>query len=244
MKKSPLLWGILATAVYLLGLLTFLYSLGIYPEDGLSWNEIGDFFAGAFAPLAFVWLVVAVILQRAELEAQRKTLEQQMEELKLNREELILNREMLKEQAEELRLQSSALKRQVEVLDQNSLVTEITARLERVLHDTRSELGKYRWRRGNSHASAFDSHGTAITLHLQYDRFSEACEQAVKIANDISKQNCDLRGEVGSIINELNSIEDVISESKHLKSAFTNFPISELVSELRNLSNSKSEDKS
>lgn len=38
-------------------------------------NEVGDFFAGAFAPLAFLWLLVAVLLQRSELSEQRKELE-------------------------------------------------------------------------------------------------------------------------------------------------------------------------
>ncbi|MEQ8326523.1 MAG: hypothetical protein RLO08_13185 [Parvibaculaceae bacterium] len=37
-------------------------------------NEIGDFLAGVFAPLAFLWLIAAVFLQREELSAQRKEL--------------------------------------------------------------------------------------------------------------------------------------------------------------------------
>jgi len=37
-------------------------------------NEIGDFLAGAFSPLAFLWLFAAVVLQRNELSAQRKEL--------------------------------------------------------------------------------------------------------------------------------------------------------------------------
>lgn len=30
----------------------------------LPLNELGDFFAGAFAPLAFIWLAVAVFIQK------------------------------------------------------------------------------------------------------------------------------------------------------------------------------------
>lgn len=41
----------------------------------MSPNEIGDFLAGSFAPLAFVWLAFAVVLQSLELSAQRKELE-------------------------------------------------------------------------------------------------------------------------------------------------------------------------
>lgn len=35
-------------------------------------NEVGDFFAGTFAPLALIWLVAAVLTQRQELEDARK----------------------------------------------------------------------------------------------------------------------------------------------------------------------------
>jgi hypothetical protein len=57
----------------------------------LAANEIGDFLGGAFAPLAFLWLIAAVFLQRHELEAQRSDLKlsrallsQQIEEAKEN----------------------------------------------------------------------------------------------------------------------------------------------------------------
>lgn len=54
-------------------------------------NEIGDALAGAFAPVAFLWLAAAVFLQRSELEAQRQELResrsiaaQQVEEARKN----------------------------------------------------------------------------------------------------------------------------------------------------------------
>ncbi|CUH89961.1 hypothetical protein PH5382_03916 [Phaeobacter sp. CECT 5382] len=37
-------------------------------------NELGDFLAGAFAPLAFFWFVLAVLLQTLELKSQREEL--------------------------------------------------------------------------------------------------------------------------------------------------------------------------
>lgn len=52
-------------------------------EDGfkcLDLNEFGDFLAGSFAPLAFLWLVVAVFVQSAELKEQRLALVAQLEE--------------------------------------------------------------------------------------------------------------------------------------------------------------------
>lgn len=39
-------------------------------------NEMGDFLAGVFAPLAFLWLIAAVFLQKSELIAQRKELKE------------------------------------------------------------------------------------------------------------------------------------------------------------------------
>jgi hypothetical protein len=42
-------------------------------------NEIGDFAAGAAAPLAFLWLVVAVFLQKTELGLQRTELKESRE---------------------------------------------------------------------------------------------------------------------------------------------------------------------
>ncbi|MCP8884120.1 hypothetical protein NIM87_11450 [Devosia sp. XJ19-1] len=42
-------------------------------------NAIGDTSAGAFAPVAFIWLVTAVLLQRSELAAQRQELKDSRE---------------------------------------------------------------------------------------------------------------------------------------------------------------------
>ena len=53
-------------------------------------SELGNFFAGALTPVAFVWLVCGYLLQSDELRLQR-------EELRLQREELRLQREMLQQ---------------------------------------------------------------------------------------------------------------------------------------------------
>lgn len=42
-------------------------------------NEMGDFLAGVFAPLAFLWLIAAVFLQKSELAAQRQELRESRE---------------------------------------------------------------------------------------------------------------------------------------------------------------------
>jgi hypothetical protein len=53
----------------------------------LDLNEFGDFCAGIAAPLAFCWLVVAVFMQRRELELQRKELKESRKAQQLQAEE-------------------------------------------------------------------------------------------------------------------------------------------------------------
>ena len=67
----------------------------------LTMNELGDFFAGAFAPVAFIWLVAAVLIQSQELRAQREELEQ--------------NREVMMAQAAEARKQAEYIGEQTEL---------------------------------------------------------------------------------------------------------------------------------
>lgn len=70
----------------------------------LEANQIGDFLAGAFAPLAFLWLIAAVLLQRDELAAQR--------------EELRQSREVAEQQVEEARRNVAFVAQQTDVLKQ------------------------------------------------------------------------------------------------------------------------------
>ena len=85
-KRSPIIVGALMLTAVLLVVFGWLLSSapmpsecpsGLWPLDRLAClapNELGDTFAGAFAPVAFVWLVAAVMLQRNELAAQRQEL--------------------------------------------------------------------------------------------------------------------------------------------------------------------------
>lgn len=54
----------------------------------MAFNEWGDFFAGAFAPLAFLWLVIGYFQQGEELSQNTKALEQQEKALHLQVNEL------------------------------------------------------------------------------------------------------------------------------------------------------------
>ncbi|CAN0248048.1 unnamed protein product, partial [Chrysoparadoxa australica] len=44
-------------------------------------NEIGDFLGGFFAPLAFLWFVITVLLQRGELQLTRDEMKRTRKEL-------------------------------------------------------------------------------------------------------------------------------------------------------------------
>lgn len=72
-------------------------------------NEFGDALAGAFAPLAFLWLAGAVFIQSRELAAQRK-------ELGLARDEARQTREVLAQQAAESRAATAFIGEQTIIL--------------------------------------------------------------------------------------------------------------------------------
>jgi hypothetical protein len=64
----------------------------VYPKWQEIWdlklNELGDFLAGISSTLAFIWIIIAVLLQRDELQEQRKELRQSREALTLQAAEL------------------------------------------------------------------------------------------------------------------------------------------------------------
>lgn len=80
---------------------------------GLPMNEFGDFLAGAFAPLAFFWLVLGFLQQGEELRHSSEALwlqgrelqnsvEQQRALVEASREQLAFERQMLQQQSDEL----------------------------------------------------------------------------------------------------------------------------------------------
>lgn len=72
-KKANWLWAVgIFTVVYLAGALWIVGPVRVWTfiKTG-ELNEIGDFLAGVFSPLAFIWLVAAVLTQRQELDETR-----------------------------------------------------------------------------------------------------------------------------------------------------------------------------
>lgn len=105
----------LFTAIWLLAA-TYLGYFAHSPETGcegtfscLTANEWGDFLAGVFAPIAFLWLVATVWIQSDELREQRK-------ELALTRREFELSRSVMTEQAEEAKKQAEYIATQTQLL--------------------------------------------------------------------------------------------------------------------------------
>ena len=78
--------GIAGTVAWVV-LIGALYSVDAVDLALMRPNELGDFLAGASAPLAFLWLVVTVFQQHRELKLNTKALKLQAEELKHQVEE-------------------------------------------------------------------------------------------------------------------------------------------------------------
>lgn len=100
------LWVTLAYVLALALLTPVLYNLGWLKPQPLSLNEVGDFLAGLFGPLAIFWLVLGFFQQGAELKNSVETLklqakelaasvEQQRELVSVTREQLAHERELL-----------------------------------------------------------------------------------------------------------------------------------------------------
>lgn len=96
---------------YVVLILTIIYCTGAFilyyfdQKPGVhlnetGWNALGDTLAGVFAPVTFVWLVTAVIIQKKELNASRK----QFDDLQ----------KVIKEQLEFLEKQNNNAKRDAE----------------------------------------------------------------------------------------------------------------------------------
>lgn len=80
-KPTATEWGVLGTVAWLIGgVLLLVFGKGRmftdYPTDLNAW---GDFAAGFFAPLAFLWLVLGYRQQGEELRAQAEELRQSVE---------------------------------------------------------------------------------------------------------------------------------------------------------------------
>lgn len=75
-----------------------------------SVNELGDTLAGAFAPVAFLWLMGAVFIQSQELKAQREELDETQEVMRAQLD-------VARQQVEETKASTALFKKQTEILE-------------------------------------------------------------------------------------------------------------------------------
>ncbi len=103
-------YGVLFTLLYffILGITV----LGLDLDPVSSWNELGDFLAGAFSPVAFFWLVLGYLQQQRELQQNTQALMLQAKELKESVEQasqmVTLTRQQL-----DFEVEKNALQREV-----------------------------------------------------------------------------------------------------------------------------------
>ncbi|MCJ7996057.1 hypothetical protein J5N58_16690 [Rhizobium cremeum] len=105
-----------------------------------SVNELGDALAGAFAPIAFLWLAGAVFIQSKELEAQREELNETQEVM---RQQLEVAKQQVKETEASttlFRQQTSILEKEQKQRDEKQADEEFDQRLENLMI-TLAQLG-------------------------------------------------------------------------------------------------------
>lgn len=104
MNKKSLIFGILVTAIWFIGIYGFTKSNGY--SLPIELNALGDFLAGIFAPVAFFWLILGYVQQGKQLDQNTKALEQQEKALQLQIDEM---KESVKQQTELANIQSEEL---------------------------------------------------------------------------------------------------------------------------------------
>lgn len=102
MKDKRFWFGISVTVLWL-GFAGYMFATQTHPDQLNAW---GDFFAGFFAPLAFLWLVLGYLQQGEELKHSTQALQLQAEELRNSVEQqsqlVAVSREQMKQEFEAL----------------------------------------------------------------------------------------------------------------------------------------------
>lgn len=131
----------------------------------LTASEWGDFLAGVFAPIAFLWLVAAVWIQSDELREQRK-------ELALTRKEFELNRSVMEQQAEEARKQAEYIAAQTKLLTEESNLRKLSIASEQ-FNSLIEKYIRYVMDHYTEIYKRFDGDGHARFFHVSDSDYSE-----------------------------------------------------------------------
>ncbi len=88
--------GLALTAAWLLlGIFYITSVIGWSHLPFIGANDLGSFLEGAFAPLAFLWLVIGYFLQKKELEQNTEALRAQAEEIQRTAEQAVIQSEKM-----------------------------------------------------------------------------------------------------------------------------------------------------
>ena len=119
MNQRSLTTGIVVTVIWFLIIVFIFLFTGLEHPDSL--NELGDFLAGIFAPIAFFWLILGYKQQGKQLEQNTKALEQQERALQLQIDEM---RQGTKQQVELVQLQRQQLDEQHRTLEPRFIISQ------------------------------------------------------------------------------------------------------------------------
>jgi hypothetical protein len=111
-RAFPFIWiGIAGTVLW--GVAVFYYlshTGGLCTIFKANFNEVGDFLAGIFSSLAFLWFVLALLMQSRQIQMQAEELALQRQELQQTRKTLESQRDEMKEAARQAKAQAEAVR--------------------------------------------------------------------------------------------------------------------------------------
>lgn len=104
-----------------------------------SVNELGDTLAGAFAPVAFLWLMGAVFIQSQELKAQREELDETQEVMRAQLQVSLQQVEETKASTELFKKQTEILEKEQRLREQKEADSDFDQRLSALIKSIRRE---------------------------------------------------------------------------------------------------------
>ena len=119
MNKKSLVFGVIVTLIWFLGIYGFTQSNGY--SLPIELNALGDFLAGIFAPVAFFWLILGYVQQGKQLDQNTKALEQQEKVLQLQIEEM---KESVQQQTELVNIQKKQYEEQQNLLEPRFIISD------------------------------------------------------------------------------------------------------------------------
>ena len=136
------LWGLAGSIVWIALVIGYTVWAKGWPDfSAMKLNELGDYLAGAAAPLAFLWLVIGYYQQGEELELQRKELELQRKETARLADQAAAQADAIK--ANELHARKDTFLRFAELVlpDVNMLIAQMLG------HSVVKQFMDQRWRK-------------------------------------------------------------------------------------------------